>query len=203
MAAYAASSFELIATTLALSCLARRARAACSRCASSGPGPSSLRAAFANRSRPNVMTCSTASKTCFRRCTQGVRRLFPSERHIKDTSSFAERNQSSAGLLSLPIAGCNHEGAARRRKLGWHGQRVHGLTVRHVSYPLGLPLNRIRNRGQKVTACRTPPGHFSGSGHWGPHPSKVRGRSRRPPSPWPYPRMKRTLSRAASAPAPR
>src|ERR1035441_5631239 len=60
-------------------------------------------------------------------------------------------NQSRPGFLAMWITGSDHQGPPRRRKLGWSGQRVHGLAVRHGLILTGIPLNRIRKSSAKVT----------------------------------------------------
>jgi hypothetical protein len=44
---------------------------------------------------------------------------------------FAQRNQGGPGFLPMGIAGGDHEGPSRRRKLGSSRHRVHGWVVRH------------------------------------------------------------------------
>ena len=58
------------------------------------------------------------------------------------------------------IAGGDHQGPPRGRKLGWSRQRVHGLAVVMV-LSHGIPLNRIRNPERKVTPQLSLSGGFS------------------------------------------
>src|SRR6516164_3228200 len=66
---------------------------------------------------------------------------------------LTKRNQGGPGLLSMWVAGSDHEGPARRRKLVWPRQGVHGLAVRHGLILAAIPLNRIRDPQREVTAA--------------------------------------------------
>ena len=47
---------------------------------------------------------------------------------------LTQRNQSGPSLLSMWIAGSDHQGPPRSRKLGWSRQRVHGLASSRSSW---------------------------------------------------------------------
>src|SRR5262249_7842782 len=101
---------------------------------------------------------------------------------------LTQSNQSGPSLLRMWIAGGDHEGPSRRRKLGRSRQRVHGWTVRHdfVLAPSAKQDKELGAKGYSAipTACHILLWHSSGSGDRGLRLSTAQGnRGRRP---WPY-----------------
>src|SRR5262249_55142209 len=118
--------------------------------------------------------------------------------------ALAKKDQGRPGFLRLWIAGGNYEGPSRRRELGWSRKRVHGLAVCH-EYSDGYSAKQDKEfcaekLQRRPRAWRIPLSRSSRRGLSGPRLSKVRGKSHRQLSPWPYRPIGRTPCRVASAP---
>jgi hypothetical protein len=76
------------------------------------------------------------------------------EMHTTDTSSsHIEKPEQTEPPFDM-IAGSDHEGPPRRRKLGWSRQRVHGLAACHRFYPHGCsPKHDKHFRSEKLHRC--------------------------------------------------